>query len=149
MKKLLITIILLMFATNIFAYTSVEELATGEGNLEDIAKWIKTNIKYKQDTYDYWQKSEETLQLNTGDCEDIAVLFYDTIKQYGYEAKIYIIGYKTQGHALCIFKNRNNYWQIFDTAGLHEQWGSDLNQLIKYTYLGCNYFEEINPKWKN
>jgi hypothetical protein len=148
MKKILfLLIIILLLAADVFAYTTPLELAKGEGNAEDAAKLIKHNIHYyKAPNQDcYWQKSEDTLRSGTGDCKDYAVLFYDTIKCYGYEAYIYIIDWKMTGHAVCVFKNRRGYWQVFDTAGLHDQWLCDIGQLIKYTYLGCgNYYKEIS-----
>ncbi len=49
--------------------------------IEEIQKYLQFNIKYVNDSkksregiFDYWQCAEETLELKTGDCEDIAIL---------------------------------------------------------------------------
>lgn len=139
MKKILFLFIMILFAAKAFAYTTPQELAKGEGRLEDVANWVKNNIHYDKPSGNgyCWQKPEETLQLGAGDCKDFAVLFYTAIKYFGYEAHIYVVNWKISGHAICVFKNRCGYWQIFDTAGLHDEWLDDIGRLIKYTYLGC------------
>jgi predicted transglutaminase-like cysteine proteinase len=150
MKKIILIILILFISSTVFAYTNATELAKKEGNVESIAKWIINNIQYKvEEGTDHWQKSKETLRLGTGDCEDFAILFCEAIKYYGYEPKIFVIVItRTQGHAICVFYNRNGYAQIFDTMGLHEQWGQDINNLVKCSYLGCQYFYEVDSPYE-
>lgn len=45
--------------------------------------YIINMIEYKADRDDYWQTSEETLELGTGDCEDMAILLYMTLLELG------------------------------------------------------------------
>lgn len=59
----------------------------GQTSLADIHKirhWISDNITYVHDGADYWQTTGETLNLGTGDCEDMAILFYSAMLAYGY-----------------------------------------------------------------
>lgn len=44
-------------------------------SFQDIEVWIFSNIKYKKDNKDYWQFPDETILKETGDCEDMALLF--------------------------------------------------------------------------
>lgn len=43
-------------------------------NIDDAAKYIAC-IPYKRDAWEYWQTPEETYLLQTGDCEDHAIMF--------------------------------------------------------------------------
>ena len=66
--------------------------ASKQGNdytIHQILKWVKNNITYQSDMkvhnqIEYWQTSEETLKLSTGDCEDGAIL----ILTLAYHSKI-------------------------------------------------------------
>ena len=37
--------------------------------------FIRSNISYKIEAFDYWQIPEETWTLKTGDCEDVCIFF--------------------------------------------------------------------------
>jgi len=57
-----------------------------------IRQWVVDNIHYISDEErwgvdDYWQTSEETLSLSTGDCEDIAILLCSLLRAYGIDAE--------------------------------------------------------------
>lgn len=67
---------------------------------------------YRSDDYygtpynDFWQKSDETVVLRKGDCEDLAMLWYDLCRAMGVpEYKIYIgLGFWGQiGHAYGVY----------------------------------------------
>lgn len=45
---------------------------------------INSKIKYKKDTVDKWNTPKETLALGYGDCEDYAILKFDTLLQLGF-----------------------------------------------------------------
>ena len=70
-----------------------------------IRDWVANNIECKLDedvhgVTDYWQTSEETLDLRTGDCEDFAILLCTLLRAYGIgEEHIYIaIGVDNEGY---------------------------------------------------
>jgi predicted transglutaminase-like cysteine proteinase len=53
-----------------------------------IREWVSTQIKYQYDSKvygvnDYWQLPVETLELGTGDCEDVAILFCSMLRSSG------------------------------------------------------------------
>lgn len=60
-------------------------------SLDEAWYWINNNIEYVRDIdshgqNDYWQYPAETVELGTGDCEDICILFQDiAIRQFGIE----------------------------------------------------------------
>jgi hypothetical protein len=66
------------------------ELSTD--GFDDIRDWVADNIEYMSDEEqwgvdDYWQTSEETLSLGTGDCEDFAILLCSLLRAYGIDAE--------------------------------------------------------------
>ncbi|MCX5665698.1 MAG: hypothetical protein NT036_01420, partial [Candidatus Omnitrophica bacterium] len=68
LKKILALIVtILSLAANAFAYSTPYELASNEKSVEKVAAWIINNIRYRAESSDDWQKSEETLRLGTGD----------------------------------------------------------------------------------
>jgi len=71
-------------------------------SIEDILKWLKYNITYKVDSYDfsqpkdrrweYWQLPEETYELRTGDCEDYSIMFMYLAKvKLGIDANLVVV----------------------------------------------------------
>ena len=48
-------------------------------DVEAINLCVNSLIKYKQEDRDYWQLPHETLNLGTGDCEDIAILKFNML----------------------------------------------------------------------
>jgi predicted transglutaminase-like cysteine proteinase len=76
----------------------------------DIRDWIADNIDYKSDEEqwgeDYWQSSEETLLLRTGDCEDFSILLCSLLRAYGIDAQQVFVALgdesEGEGHAFVI-----------------------------------------------
>ena len=58
-------------------------------SLEDVFYWVYCEIRYVSDgpdiLDDYWQSAQETYNLRTGDCEDMAIIFIEFAKDMGYE----------------------------------------------------------------
>jgi predicted transglutaminase-like cysteine proteinase len=55
---------------------------------EKIRDWLASQIKYTLDeeahgVSDYWQTPSETLELGTGDCEDLSILLVSLLRAYG------------------------------------------------------------------
>ena len=59
--------------------------------------WVSNRIDYKQDSeihgeIEYWQFPNETIQLNTGDCEDFSILLCSLLRSNGWETdSVYVI----------------------------------------------------------
>jgi hypothetical protein len=59
--------------------------------------WVGNRIEYKQDSeihgeMEYWQFPNETIQLNTGDCEDFSILLCSLLRSNGWETdSVYVI----------------------------------------------------------
>jgi len=76
----------------------------------EIRDWVADNIDYKSDEEqwgeDYWQSSEETLLLRTGDCEDFSVLLCSLLRAYGIDAQQVFVALgdddEGEGHAFVI-----------------------------------------------
>lgn len=66
-------------------------------SVASISDYIRNNILYAYDKdvhnkEDYWQTPEETYNLQTGDCEDIALFFaYFVYNQLGMDCKIALL----------------------------------------------------------
>lgn len=62
--------------------------AKGPLSIDEINHWVNRNIQYVEDSIlhgkeDYWATPEETLERGAGDCEDIAILKFFTLKKAG------------------------------------------------------------------
>jgi predicted transglutaminase-like cysteine proteinase len=76
----------------------------------EIRDWVADNIDYQSDEEqwgeDYWQSSEETLLLRTGDCEDFSVLLCSLLRAYGIDAQQVFVALgdygEGEGHAFVI-----------------------------------------------
>jgi hypothetical protein len=75
--------------------------------------WVKDNIIYKKEIGDYWQTPEETMQLKTGDCEDIAILIiaitYNKTKiKMDFVLVNTLYNINTPNHAVCMVNYLSN-----------------------------------------
>lgn len=68
----------------------------GYSDFEAIKQWVSTHITYVSDRQvhgfdEYWQLPTETLTLETGDCEDFAILLCTMFRIYGVPAdQVYV-----------------------------------------------------------
>jgi hypothetical protein len=59
--------------------------------------WVGNKIEYRYDSEvhgerDFWQFSNETIQLETGDCEDFSILLCSLLRSNGWETgSVYVI----------------------------------------------------------
>lgn len=110
-----------------------------------IADWIRTHIWYKTDMdkwekVDYWQSSEVTLSKNnkykerTGDCEDFAVLTFETLHFIDVEGHIigvmYKKGHETINHVVCTFQY-NNKWCYIDQGYFKSSNAKSSEEMLK------------------
>lgn len=74
-------------------------------------RYLSDNLNPFHPNTDYWQKAEETLQINEGDCEDGAVLIYVTARLKGVPASrlllwagnVSVPGQADGGHCCCLY----------------------------------------------
>ena len=76
-----------------------------KADFDAIRDWVAANIDYVSDeeqwgVEEYWQTPEETLSLQTGDCEDFAILLCTLLRAFGIDDEhIYIaIGVDNDGY---------------------------------------------------
>lgn len=125
MKKYIIEILIILAIIGITALAIVSARCSAEPAIpilkspQVIANWIWYNIEYKSDmevhgVIEYFQMAGETLELRTGDCEDLAILFHYFMYKINRESIVVIMGLnKNKGHAVTIYKENNRYY-VFD-----------------------------------
>lgn len=104
MKRTLLVILtaLALSACSIMPEADVPEFE----DLDHAWYWIKTNIEYVSDMEahgkrDYWQYAYETIELGTGDCEDICILFLDIAKkQFGMDLEAGLVSWIEDGERI-------------------------------------------------
>jgi hypothetical protein len=71
---------------------------------DSIMTQVYWRVQYKSDPDDDWQLPEITLDLNTGDCEDYAILMlYEVKRVYQVEGKMVTVELSTgRGHAVVL-----------------------------------------------
>jgi len=88
------------------------------GSPSEIVTWLASNIKYKEDIQgekkeDYWQSPEETIILQSGDCEDYSFLVEAFLDQMGIESSVIVVNYTKSGkpaaHAFIVFPKKKPY----------------------------------------
>lgn len=100
--------------------------------MRHIQAWIIRNIKYTTDekawdVNEYWQTAKETLELRTGDCEDMHVLFYVLARKLGISSSRLMLfagtvklgaGARTGGHCWLGYRAFNYpiNWVFLDTC---------------------------------
>jgi len=106
---------------------------------ERLYRWVVNNISYSYDSYmpilpesisggliwqqDYWRMPEETIEDETGDCEDMAVLLASMLRSYNegkYQIWVLVIRSsvpEVKGHAAVAFPVQGGKLAILDPAG--------------------------------
>ena len=106
---------------------------------ERLYRWVVSNISYSYDSYmpilpesissgliwqqDYWRMPEETLEDETGDCEDMAVLLASMLRSYNegkYQIWLLVIRSsvpEVKGHVAVAFPVQDGKLAILDPAG--------------------------------
>jgi len=106
---------------------------------ERLYQWVVNNISYSYDSHmpilpesisggliwqqDYWRMPEETLEDETGDCEDMAVLLASMLRSYNegkYQIWVLVIRSsvpEAKGHAAVAFPVQGGELAILDPAG--------------------------------
>jgi len=103
---------------------------------ERLYRWVVNNISYSYDSYmpvlpesisdglvwqqDYWRMPQETIEDETGDCEDMAVLLASMLRNYNegeYSIWVLVIRSGQSGHVAVAFPAQGGRLTILDPAG--------------------------------
>jgi len=90
---------------------------------------------------DLWQTPQETIQLGTGDCEDLAILKYILARRAGYDAKVLAVQVAGYGaHVVCLIQSGKHKWILDNLATeiveLDARLGVDILKLISVSSEG-------------
>lgn len=110
-------------------------------DLDSYSIWLVKNIDYKSEIGDYWQSPEQTFKNKTGDCEDIAILNHQILKQLGIKSKLY---YLNQGHIVSIVENNNKFILIDNQYRYYTEFISPISAILD-EYPKIDYIQEFNP----
>lgn len=114
-----------------------------------INSWVNKNVEYKrEDEYkDYWQSPSETIEIMTGDCEDIAILkayillSLDDVKQDDLMFFHVIAG--TDNHVVL------NFHSIGVLDNRHDTLESDSDMIINFAFDLDNIYNGQNVNNNN
>jgi hypothetical protein len=122
----------------------IENLSEEEG-IKKIRKWVKNNIKYRKDIYnygifEYWATPIETFRKGKGDCEDRAILFsWLCYQYYDIKSEFIAIVHRDSGrwHMVSYVKKYKYYFGIKRERNSDFFKNGELHILQKYEF---NYF---------
>lgn len=95
-------------ASHPLKWPDLTEVAVDDGlfSFNLINSWVNDRIRYvsEGEGQDYWKPPQQTLDDGFGDCEDIAILKHQIMKQAGFLSWVLICQDTQQqlGHAVCI-----------------------------------------------
>ena len=81
--------------------------------VDDIFKWVCSNIKYKPEGKDYWQTPLETLQRGAGDCEDGSILLaslFCSVLPKSERWRVFVAVFEKPAHVVVVYRNRVFDW---------------------------------------
>ncbi|MBN1572256.1 MAG: hypothetical protein JW984_03550 [Deltaproteobacteria bacterium] len=104
-----------------------------------------TKIRFKEDRGQHLQTPQETLDKETGDCEDFANIIRDALQFHGYEAGFLSLEFEYKGkiysHSVGAFRGKNNgKWCFIEGFSVKN---SNLN---KGTYGPFDNFDDMAKK---
>jgi len=103
---------------------------------EQIAEWFSSEFQYRIKIPDRPQSPSETLQLKSGDCDDLATLASLVLSDSGISSNVVII--KFQGlnirHAICIWKDKDGTYSFLSNKELQRTGQRDIRRAIQKFY---------------
>lgn len=105
-------------------------------NPQDLQTWYLQEFTYQseEEGQDYWKTPEETLRDKGGDCEDMAFLSQKILKQLGYTSHILIMTNKENGHAICVFQEKNKTFSVMDVRHYRAYNLSSWQEIVEQDY---------------
>lgn len=112
--------------SHVLRHTARQFTGSDDEKAIDILKFVKNNLVYVSDSYnynqaEYWQHPEITAQKSTGDCEDGALLIASLMRLSGipaYKLKVCAGWVKSGdgrgGHAYVIYLADDDEWYVLD-----------------------------------
>ena len=114
----------------------------------DLGNWLKSNFTYKDEIEDYWQSSEETVKLKTGDCDDLMILSDKILTDLGYDStKLAIYFSEGSGHGVTLLKIDGYYTLFSNTQYLSKKFKS-FGVMLNYYFPTWNKVYVIIGKKK-
>jgi len=143
-------IILSVFSAPSFCFSQNQALAPVLISIttpEQLAQWFLTDFRYETEMPDTWQNASETLEIKKGDCEDFAILAQDMLNKMGIQSDILIIKFTglNQQHAICIFKEGDNY-SFISNQELIRTGAATLKEAIQEQYSDWESITFTNAK---
>lgn len=85
---------------------------------EVVAECLRCARFEPEDGDDYWKTYREFLRDFTGDCEDIAVFMFGTLKRLGcpYEIRLRIVREPLGDHAVLAVRLSDGRWKVYNTV---------------------------------
>lgn len=151
-KGILVFIVLVTSSTGTKkSDVTVESLAEQLNTPAAVVWWVHRNIWYKSDwevwgVPDYWQTSEETLELRSCDCEDMAVLFYDILMAKKIPAVILAVYKQGEGHAVCIYKYNDNLYLADTGRNIRLDKNASVQDICQYIYKDWRIYRLYDTK---
>jgi len=102
-----------------------------------LENWLKTNFTYQWEDGDYWKTPKETVKDKGGDCEDFSILAKKILTDLGYSSYLVVLTPKKDddyGHAICVFKEKDNTIGIFDNQYYQNTTYFNMNDAIDKHY---------------
>lgn len=132
--KNIFIIIFLLVPTLCFAQ-SVENISSLVHTPQELGVWLASEFRYQGEIPDYWQSTEETLNLKTGDCEDFAILAQDVLKNLGIDSDMVIIKFRglKESHAVCMFKI-NGFYSFISNQKLIQTKQTSIREAVQEKY---------------
>lgn len=106
---------------------AAKQFASDSEKIEIVNKFFNKKISYNSDKFnwemdDYLAKPEEVLKLGSGDCDDYAIVKYDTLKKMGISPEQMVLMYvftdynkKLEGHmTLGVYSKEHGDYLVLD-----------------------------------
>ena len=117
---------------------SFRDLAIKLQTPEDVAHYMWRHFQFEDDRSnfgrdDHWQKPEEFLTTQKGDCEDFALFAREVLKMQGIKCFLLNVYGKRFAHTVCVFKENGKY-NVIDGTNVFRFQAGDIKSLLGKIY---------------
>lgn len=135
------------FAKNITSVNDLSDFLSKKNKREIpfyLSLYLTTNLSYEKSP-SVGISPEVTLKNKKGDCFEFALVSDYVLRKNGLESKIIGITYqnKKDGHAVCLYKDAGNEWDVLDVTGFWNSNSNNIIQLMKDLYQKNNNISRI------